>query len=178
MVRQASSQGALLSWRTEDAGKSEDRPVTGRIGVATSLHRANGQTSSGSFVTRKLAEPVQEEIANERGVSHVRTLRQDDTGEPDWLVQVCVSGQRAASVYRQGHAGNSRVGRLRSRGVLKWLEPDERKPSCPVLRGGSGSNAALLPDKKSRLSSFRKPSKSRSAERIKLDDDGRTERAF
>ena len=32
--------------------------------------------------------------------------------------------------------------------------------------------------KKSRLSSFRKPSESRSAERIKLYDDGRTERAF
>jgi hypothetical protein len=32
--------------------------------------------------------------------------------------------------------------------------------------------------KKSRLSSFRKPPKSRSAERIKLDDDRRTERAF
>jgi hypothetical protein len=32
--------------------------------------------------------------------------------------------------------------------------------------------------KKSRLSSLRKPSESRSAERIKLDDDGRTERAF
>jgi hypothetical protein len=32
--------------------------------------------------------------------------------------------------------------------------------------------------KKSRLSSFRKPSESRSVERIKLDDDGRTERAF
>ena len=39
-----------------------------RIGVATSLRRANGQTSSGSFVTRELAEPSQEEIANERGL--------------------------------------------------------------------------------------------------------------
>ena len=29
---------------------------------------------------------------------------------------------------------------------MQWLEPDERKPSCPVLRGGSGSNAASLPD--------------------------------
>lgn len=27
-----------------------------------------------------------------------------------------------------------------------WLEPDERKLSCPVLRGGSVSNGALLPD--------------------------------
>jgi hypothetical protein len=32
--------------------------------------------------------------------------------------------------------------------------------------------------KKSRLSNFRKPSKSRSTERIKLDDDGRSERPF
>jgi transposase len=27
-----------------------------------------------------------------------------------------------------------------------WLEPDEGKLSCPVLRGGSASNDALLPD--------------------------------
>jgi hypothetical protein len=27
-----------------------------------------------------------------------------------------------------------------------WLEPDEGKLSCPVLRGGSVSNGALLPD--------------------------------
>jgi transposase len=27
-----------------------------------------------------------------------------------------------------------------------WLEPDEGKLSCPVLRGGSVSNDALLPD--------------------------------
>jgi transposase len=27
-----------------------------------------------------------------------------------------------------------------------WLEPDEGKLSCPVLRGGSISNDALLPD--------------------------------
>ena len=31
-----------------------------RIGVATSLRRANGQTSSGSFVTRERAEPSQD----------------------------------------------------------------------------------------------------------------------
>ena len=37
--------------------------------------------------------------------------------------------------------------RLRSRGALQRLEPDEGKLSSPVLRGGSGSNAALLPDK-------------------------------
>jgi hypothetical protein len=43
--------------------------------------------------------------------------------------------------------------------------------SLPILVGDGVS-------KKSRLSGFRKPSKSRSAERIKLDDDGRTERAF
>ncbi len=27
-----------------------------------------------------------------------------------------------------------------------WLEPDEGKLSCPVVRGGSVSNDALLPD--------------------------------
>jgi len=30
-------------------------------------------------------------------------------------------------------------------------EPDERKRSCPVLRGGSGSNAASLPDPQNRF---------------------------
>jgi hypothetical protein len=30
---------------------------------------------------------------------------------------------------------------------LEWLEPDEGKLSCSVLRGGSGSNAALLTDR-------------------------------
>ncbi len=43
--------------------------------------------------------------------------------------------------------------------------------SLPILVGDGVS-------KKSRLSSFRKPSESRSTERIKSDDDGRTERAF
>jgi hypothetical protein len=40
-----------------------------------------------------------------------------------------------------------RENRLRSRGASQRLEPDEGKLSCPVLRGGSGSNAAPLPDK-------------------------------
>ena len=50
--RQAYPQGTLTAWRAEDAGKSQRRSITERIGVATLLHRANGQTSSGSFVTR------------------------------------------------------------------------------------------------------------------------------
>jgi hypothetical protein len=41
--------------------------------------------------------------------------------------------------------------RLRSRGALQRLEPDEGKLSCPVLRGGSGSNATSLPDRLGRL---------------------------
>ena len=129
------------SWRKQ-------RPfVMERIGAATGSRRASGQTSSRSCVTRKLAEPAQKEIANERGVSHVCILWQDATGEPVRLVQMCVSGQRAASVYRQGHAGNSGVDRPCLRGALQWLEPDDGKPSCPVLRGGSGSNATSLPDR-------------------------------
>jgi len=36
--------------------------------------------------------------------------------------------------------------RLRSRGAYTRLEPDDGKLSSPVLRGGSGSNAASLPD--------------------------------
>ena len=41
---------------------------------------------------------------------------------------------------------NRREHRLCSRRALERLEPDEAKVSRPVLRGGSGSNAALLPD--------------------------------
>ena len=42
---------------------------------------------------------------------------------------------------------NHRENRLRSRGALQLLEPDEGKLSCPVLRGGSGGNVTPLPDK-------------------------------
>lgn len=41
---------------------------------------------------------------------------------------------------------NRRENRLRSRGALERLEPDEAKVSSPVLRGGGGGNAASLPD--------------------------------
>ena len=61
--------------RAKEAGKSECRSVIGRIGAATSPLRASGLTSGGSFVTRELAEPSWEEIANERGAIHVCILR-------------------------------------------------------------------------------------------------------
>ena len=41
---------------------------------------------------------------------------------------------------------NRRENRLRSRGALQRLEPDEGKLSRPVLRGGGGGNTAPLPD--------------------------------
>jgi hypothetical protein len=37
--------------------------------------------------------------------------------------------------------------RLCSRRAYTRLEPDDGKPSSPVLRGGSGSDAASLPDR-------------------------------
>jgi hypothetical protein len=64
-----------MGWQAEEIGKSERRPVTGRIGTATSSRRANGQTSNGSFVTRELAEPAREEMANEHGLVHVCILQ-------------------------------------------------------------------------------------------------------
>jgi hypothetical protein len=73
---------------------------------------------------------------------------QDDAREPVRLIQEFASSQRAASAYRQGRAGSSRVDRPCSHGASQRLEPDEGKLSRPVLRGGSGSNAALLPDLK------------------------------
>src|SRR5207247_972102 len=91
----------------EDAGKSEGRSVMERIGVATSLRRANGLTSSLSFVTRELAETSQEETANERRAIYVCILRQGDRLGPDQLAQMCASSQEAASAYRQGNSGES-----------------------------------------------------------------------
>ena len=76
-----------------------------RIGVATSPRRANGQTSSGSFVTRELAEPSQEEIANERRPICVCILRQGDTHGNRLTGLNVNASQEAASAYRQGNAG-------------------------------------------------------------------------
>lgn len=39
-----------------------------------------------------------------------------------------------------------RVYRILSQGCFERLEPDIRKPICPVLRGGGDGNAAPLPD--------------------------------
>ena len=72
-------------WQAEEIGKSERRSVTGRIGTAISSHRANGQTSNGSFVTRELAEPSQEEMANEHGLVHVCIFQPANAWEQiDW----------------------------------------------------------------------------------------------
>jgi hypothetical protein len=63
-------------------------------------------------------------------------------------VNVRPAGCKHASSRQHGRGRlNRREHRLRSRGALQRLEPDEGKLSSPVLRGGSGSNAALLPDK-------------------------------
>src|SRR5712691_5151125 len=40
-----------------------------------------------------------------------------------------------------------RVYRTLSQGCFERLEPDIRKPICPVLRGGGDGNAAPLPDR-------------------------------
>jgi len=67
-----------------------------------------------------------------------------NAGQPACASSDRANGQWAASVYRQGNTegvDRSCFGRASSR-----LEPDEGKLSRPVLRGGSGSNAAPLPD--------------------------------
>jgi hypothetical protein len=80
-----------------------------RIGVATSLRRASGLTSSGSFVTRKLAEPSQEEIANERRAIRVCILRQAEAWEQiDWTQcerQVRRLQARIVKATREGRWG-------------------------------------------------------------------------
>ena len=57
VLRQARPQGTLTGWRAEETGESKRRSVTERTGMATSSRRANGLTSSWSFVTRERAEP-------------------------------------------------------------------------------------------------------------------------
>jgi hypothetical protein len=104
----------------------------GRIGVATSLHRASGPTSSMVVRYEKTCRTFKRGNANERG-----------------FIYVCVlwdHSPKAASQYRKGHTGQTRVNRLRSRGAFERLEPDEGKLSRPVLRGGDGRKAVSLPD--------------------------------
>ena len=50
-------QGGSIAVRVRDRRGSQGRSVMERIGVATSLRRANGLTSGWSFVTRELVEP-------------------------------------------------------------------------------------------------------------------------
>jgi len=66
----------------------------------------------------------------------------------DWTQCERQASRLQARIVKATRAGpiNRREHRLRSRGALQRLEPDEGKLSSPVLRGGSGSNAALLPD--------------------------------
>ncbi len=89
-----------------------------RIGVVTLLRRESGQTSSGSFVTRELAEPSQEEIANERGVIHVCILRPKRTHweQIDWSQcerQVRRLQARIVKATREGRWGKVKA--------LQWL---------------------------------------------------------
>jgi hypothetical protein len=55
-------QGMLLEVRVEECGKSECRPVMGRIGVeprSDITPRESGQTSTGSFFTKEFVQPSQ-----------------------------------------------------------------------------------------------------------------------
>jgi len=70
------------------------------------------------------------------------------------LIRSTHTGASTSSLARgSGKAANHRSSscvlsyRLRSRGAYTRLEPDDGKPSSPVLRGGSGSDAASLPDR-------------------------------
>src|SRR5450432_2406976 len=54
--------------------------------------------------------------------------------------------ERQASRLQARIVKATRAGRWGKVKALQRLQPDEGKLSSPVLRGGSGSNAALLPD--------------------------------
>jgi len=54
--------------RAEECGESECRSVMGRIGIEPKgdiIPRENGQTSAGSFFTRKFVEPFKGGKAND-----------------------------------------------------------------------------------------------------------------
>ena len=70
-----------MGWRAEETGESEGCSVIERI--EASPHCASRLTSGWSFVTREPVEPLQEEIANERGSNRVCILRQGDRLGPD-----------------------------------------------------------------------------------------------
>ena len=57
LTEAGSSQDGLLECLATDTGERKGRSIMERIGVVTSLRRANGQTSSWSCVTRELAKP-------------------------------------------------------------------------------------------------------------------------
>ena len=71
-----------------NAGESQGRPVTGRTGVATSLRRASGPTSSMVVRYEKTCRTFKRGKANERGFIHVCVLWQ--------------TSPKAASQYRKG----------------------------------------------------------------------------
>jgi hypothetical protein len=79
----------------------------GRIGVATSLRRESGPTSSALFVTNQQAEPPYEETANERGAIRVCILGRDDLMASDQVVRPRAPGQEAASTHRKGDTGEA-----------------------------------------------------------------------
>jgi hypothetical protein len=58
-----------------------------------------------------------------------------------------VRSSRSSAFTANTRGSNRRECRLRSRGALHRLEPDEAKVSRPVLRGARGGNVARLPDR-------------------------------
>ena len=119
----------------------------GRIGVATSLRRASGLTSSRVVRCEKAGGTSQRGKANEHGLVHVCVLGRDETRRPDQLARTGASRAEAASLYRKGTWRDAPpCRRSRSCGALSRLEPDEAKVSRPVLRGGGGRKTTSLPD--------------------------------
>src|SRR5690242_15152816 len=97
----------MLGQREKDTGESERRPVIGRIGVVTSLHCESRPTSSWQFVTKRQAEPTQEEIANERRTTVVCILPSGIEMGPARLASHRAPGAAAASTHRKGNAGET-----------------------------------------------------------------------
>ena len=154
MVRESEPQGKPTKRWVKEDGESQSRSVIERIGVELAdqttsdiTPRESAPTSIGSCRTRELAQPVKE--------------RKQMTTDSSCTVGA-VSHELSAWHAIDWQAAEENVRRLQARIVkatqlqtlcccvsqeaLARLEPDARKPACPVLRGGSGGNAAPLPD--------------------------------
>jgi hypothetical protein len=129
-----------MMWWVGEGGKSEGRPVMGRIGIEPTDPRPY-------HPTRKRAD-FHLVFRHERTWQTVSGGKADESKDRPCLCGLpCRKHATALSAYREGNTGKHSLVKPRpSAGRSQRLEPDEAKVSRPVLRGGGGGNAASLPE--------------------------------